>query len=65
MEGFGRLSNEDKLLVQSMNMNAMSGAMAGGGSSTFNNTDARTINVTNAPQLTNVTGTISARRSNT
>ena len=65
MEGFGRLSNEDKLLVQSMNMNAMSGAMAGGGSSTFNNTDARTINVTNAPQLTNVTGTISARRSGT
>ncbi len=55
MEGFGRLSNEDKLLVQSMNMNTMSGAMAGGGgSSNINNIDARTIGVTNAPQLTQI-----------
>ena len=65
MEGFGRLSNEDKLLVQSMNMNAMSGAMVGGGEGgTIINNDNRTITIQNAPQLTSITGEISARRRN-
>ena len=64
MEGFGRLSNEDKLLMQSMNMNVMSGAMAGGGegTGTIINNDNRTITIQNAPQLTSITGQISARR---
>ena len=63
MEGFGRLSNEDKLLVQSMNMNAMSGAMAGGGegAGTIINNDNRTITIQSAPQLTNITGLEFAR----
>ena len=63
MEGFGRLSNEDKLLVQSMNMNTMSGAMASGvgGAGTINNNDNRTITIQSAPQLTNITGLEFAR----
>ena len=63
LEGFGRLSNEDKQLVQSMNMNVMSGAMVGGGegAGTIINNDNRTITIQNAPQLTNITGLEFAR----
>ena len=62
-KGLGDLSNQDMKLLTSMSMNQMSAGLAGGGEAgTIINNDNRTITIQNAPQLTNITGQISARR---